>query len=165
MTWSRSHYALTWKVIECFRISSDGDWKMLTTVSGTHHSIDMTSLTQLRSIEFMVLVGANQSQWVTQILSQISSANLEDVVFRLDFFHSKDIVDALEWNDVDAALQRSTFSRLRNVYFLSNLPFSVFDSASDCTSILQRLPRCHARGIFRIDPWCCILKLGCARCR
>jgi hypothetical protein len=144
MTWSRSHYALTWKVIECFRISSDGDWKMLTIVSGTHHSIDMTSLTQLRSIEFMVLVGANQSQWVTQILSQISSAHLEDVEFKLVFFDSEDFANALEWNNIDAVLQCSTFSRLRNIYFRQS-------SQAARISVIGHLPQCHARGILRVD--------------
>jgi hypothetical protein len=113
-------------------------------MSGTHHSIDMTSLTQLRSIEFMILVGSNQSQWVTQILSQISSAHLEDVEFKLVFFYSEDFPNALEWNNVDAVLQCSTFSRLRNIYFRQS-------SQAARTTVIGHLPQCHARGILRVD--------------
>jgi hypothetical protein len=131
-------------------------------MSVTHHFIDITSLTQLRSIEFKVFVGlnGNQNRWVTQILSQISSANLEVVVFKLVFPSgtSGDVSDTLEWNNVDAVLQRSTFSGLRKVRFVSNLSFASFDSTSGRpqlsyahTSIMARLPQCHARGIVHVD--------------
>jgi hypothetical protein len=68
-----------------------------------------------------------------------------------------DVSDVLEWHDVDAVLQDSTFSHLRNVYFLSDRPFSVLDWTLDepqpsptRANVLQRLPLCHARGIFRV---------------
>jgi hypothetical protein len=135
---------------------------MLTITSVTHHFIDITPLTQLRSIEFKVFVGlnGNQNRWVTHILSQISSAYLEDVVFKLDFVlrTSGNVSNILEWNNVDAVLQRSTFSSLRNVRFLPNLSFASFDSTSDRPqlsslhmSIMECLPQCHARGIVHID--------------
>jgi hypothetical protein len=110
-----------------------------------HHSIDISPLTQLRSIGFTVIVGAHPSQWPLQILLCISSARLEDVEFDLDFTFSNDIANTLEWNSVDAILQRSTFSRLRNVYFRQLL------SPTAHTSIVQHLPLCHARGILRFD--------------
>jgi hypothetical protein len=114
----------------------------------THHSIDIAPLTQLRSIQFTVVVGEHNSQWITQILLCISSARLEDVVFDLDLSISisGDIADALEWNNVDEALQRSTFSRLRSVYFRL-LP----TQATRTTSVIQRLPQCAARGIIYVD--------------
>jgi hypothetical protein len=136
----------------------------LTITSVTRHFIDIPSLTQLRSIEFDVLVGpdGNKNRWITQILSQISSADLEDVVFNVFFSSgtSGAVSTVLEWKSVDAVLQRSTFSGLRNVRFVSNLSFASFDSTSDQpqlssshTSITERLPQCHARGIVHVDHW------------
>jgi hypothetical protein len=136
-------------------------------MSGTIDSIDMTPLTQLHSITFVLSTtdGVNKNRWVTQILSRVASAHLEDVVFKLALprgrgVTSGNISNALEWNNVDATLQRSTFSFLRNVYFLSDVPLPDFDSMSDRPQsssahnrILQHLPECHARGIFRVGQW------------
>jgi hypothetical protein len=148
------------------RILSGDDLAMLTTTSARYHSIDITPPTRLRSIEFM-LIGdrsANRSRCVTQILSCISSAHLEHVVFkpcnRFDFVGEVNS-NAREWHNVDSILQRSTFSRLRDVYFRCTPPSSVvgwtsdgqFSSHAAYISIIQRLPQCHARGILRVDQW------------
>jgi hypothetical protein len=122
-------------------LSSDIDWTMLTSTSGTHLSIDITPLTQLRSIEFIVDVVDDQNPWVTQTLSRISSTHIKDVTFKLVFFDGKDIADTLEWSNVDAILQHSTFSRLRKVHFRW-LP--------SLAGVMQRLPHCAARGILRV---------------
>jgi hypothetical protein len=128
----------------------------------------MTSLTRLRSIRFALGAehGVNRSRWVTQILSHMSSARLENVVFKLRFSRSggvnsdeilDEISNALEWHDVDAVLQRTAFSRLRSVHFRSNIPFPVgptsdrpqSSGSSARMSIQQYLPQCHVRGILR----------------
>jgi hypothetical protein len=110
-------------------------------MSGAHHSIDVTPLTHLRSIRFM-LGSANHNPWVTQILTQISSGHLEEVVFHLAglaFRFGPGISGALEWREVDTILQRATFSRLKNVKFRGR-PRS--------EPVMEYLPRCHARGIL-----------------
>jgi hypothetical protein len=133
----------------------------------------MTPLIQLRSITFVLDSGRNR--WITQILSRISSTRLEDVAFKLlstpgRGVSSNAVYNALEWRSVDAILQRSTFSSLRNVHFLSFFPLVIFDSDSDDsddsdsafdgpqsssarTSVMQRLPQCLARGICGVDQW------------
>jgi hypothetical protein len=116
---------------------------VLTTISGTHHSIDITPLTHLRSIRF-VLNSAYRNRWVTQILSQISSVHLEEVVFALQTFvwgFGFGIAGALEWSEVDAVLQCSTFSQLRNVELQSG-------RRAFSARVIKLLPRCHARGIL-----------------
>ena len=107
-----------------------------------------------------MLVG--RRRWITQILSHLSSAHLEDVVFRMrlsdrEGSDSEEILNALEWQNVDAVLQRTAFSRLSNVHFSCTIPSSV-DSTPDGsrlfsarTSIVQHLPQCHSRGILRVD--------------
>jgi hypothetical protein len=163
MACSHSLWSLSLMIV-CFHMSSDNDVTILTTTSGTHHPIDITPFTQLRSITFVLGAGrgVNRNQWVMQILSHISSPHLEDVVFKIHFSHSRaaNVSDALEWCNVDSILQRSTFSGLRNVHFRCNFPSSVFGSTSDgpqsssaCASIMEHLPQCHARGIFRVDRW------------
>jgi len=109
--------------------------------------MDIAPLTQLRSIEFIVYVGDHQSQWVTQTLSHVSSACLEDVTFKLNVSESDDIANAnaLEWSNVDSVLQHSTFSRLRNVYFQGSPHYA------PRSTIMQYLPQCTARGILRVD--------------
>ena len=150
----------------CFRMPSDYDVTMLTTTSGfaslTHHPIDARHLTQLRSITF-TLSEYGVNRWVTQVLSRLSSSRLEAVVFELrqrpDIELSlNEIFNALEWHVVDVILQRSTFSGLRKVHFRCKLPSAVFGSTSDTprsssaySTVMQRLPQCHARGIFHLD--------------
>jgi hypothetical protein len=72
------------------------------------------------------------------------SARLQDVTFKLGFSNPDVIANALDWKNVDAVLQHSAFSDLRNVYFrqLSSVAH---------TRIVQHLPRCHARGILRVE--------------
>jgi hypothetical protein len=145
-----------------FHISSNDDWTILTTTSGSHH-FDKAPLTQLRSIKFVLDPGRiNRNRWVTQILSCIASAPLEDVTLELVFprgkgFTSDNVSTALEWKAVDAVLQRSTFSSLRNVQISCNLPWVIVDSTSDLAQlhriIMEGLPYCHARGIVRVDQW------------
>jgi len=126
--------------------------------------IDITPLTRLRSIQFMFTSGrgANRSQSVVQILSSMSPSKLEDVVFRpCNQFDVVEEIDshAREWRAVDAILQSSAFSCLRNVHFQWTFLSSGFCSWSDSqrlssqaerTSIIQHLPGCHARGILHV---------------
>jgi hypothetical protein len=89
------------------------------------------------------------------ILSHISSAHLENVVVKLQVSGIRDVSsshvsNALEWHNMDAVLQRPTFSSLRNVHLLaidygSDVPMSLPGH------ILQLLPQCHARGIVRVN--------------
>jgi hypothetical protein len=85
---------------------------------------------------------------------------LEDVMFEVGFprgrgFTSKDVSDSLEWNAVDAVLQRSPFSSLRKVQISLDLPWVIIDSTSDRAQLhritMERLPYCHAHGIVRVD--------------
>ncbi len=134
---------------------------VLTTASGMRPSIDITPLTHLRSIHFVLqkIRCANRNRWVTKILSQISSVHLEDVSFQsyalaLAFTSSPDtdLFYALEWDELDAILQRPTFSRLKNVWFQTGLPLWNTVEAPDpqrlfSSQIMGYLPRCRARGI------------------
>jgi hypothetical protein len=124
--------------------------------SGTRHPIDITPLTRLRSIEFVLQTyPQNRNQWVTEILSQISSVHLEDVIFQMYPFTGHidiGLSHALEWSEVDAVLQSSTFSRLRNVEVRSGTRLWDIIPESDpqrpySAQVMERLPRCHARGI------------------
>jgi hypothetical protein len=128
---------------------------VLTTTPVTLHSIDMTSLKNLRFIRLALQRGypADQNRWVTRMLSQISSVHLEDVVLELCPFTSSimyDLDTALEWSEVDAILQHSTFTRLRNV----ELQSTTWDKAAPIldpmfhAQAIERLPQCHARGIL-----------------
>jgi hypothetical protein len=133
------------------------DLTVLTTTSGMSSSIDITPLTHLRSIHFVLqnLHHANRNRWVTKILSQISSVHLEDVAFQLYAFTGSpdtDLSDALEWDELDAILQRPTFSRLKNVWFQTGLPLWNTVQAPDpqrlfSAQLMEGLPRCRARGI------------------
>jgi hypothetical protein len=93
---------------------------------------------------------------------------LEEVVFKLVFPRDHDgitsgnVANALEWHNVDAILQRSTFSSLRNVrfwcklplyipFFILSLPLDRLPLPSAHTRIMEGLPQCHARGIVRVD--------------
>jgi hypothetical protein len=129
---------------------------MLTPTSVTRHPIDITPLTRLRSIQLVLQYSTNRNRWVTQILSQISSVHLEHVVFQMyPFAGSIDIglSNALEWSEVDAILQSSTFSRLKNVEVRSGTRLWNTGQVPDpqrpfSAQIIERLPQCHARGIF-----------------
>jgi hypothetical protein len=106
----------------------------------------------LRSSQFGLGGGLSaNNRWILHILSQMSSVHLEDVVFQLSRFEGpsdSDISSALEWSEVDAILQSSTFSRLRNVELRCRL---FYDSPPRRrpfpTQVINRLSRCHARGI------------------
>jgi hypothetical protein len=129
---------------------------MLTPTSVTRHPIDITPLTRLRSIQLVLQYSTNRNRWVTQILSQISSVHLEHVVFQMyPFAGSIDIglSNALEWSEVDAILQSSTFSRLKNVEVRSGTRLWNTGQVPDpqrpfSAQIIERLPQCHACGIF-----------------
>jgi hypothetical protein len=114
----------------------------------------MPPLTRLRSIEFIIFGSAIRIRWITQILSHISSARLENVVFKLRSSHrgevsSGDVSNTLEWQNVDAVLQRPTFSSLRHVHLMSTYGTDV--PLSPLGHIPQLLPQCHARGIVRVN--------------
>jgi hypothetical protein len=86
------------------------------------------------------------------MLSQISSVYLEDVVFQL-FARAGKLSDVLEWSEVDAILQHSKFSRLRSVEVRRGTSRWHPGPAPDpqhpfSAQVIERLPRCHARGIF-----------------
>ena len=117
---------------------------MLTMKPGARVSIDITPLTHLRSIQFELCNGRHVE--IIQILSQISSVLLEDVAFQEhSIFDGENLHHCLEWGEVVTILQRSTFSRLRNVYFWQ------LQSWAPRTSVVQLLPRCAGRGILRVD--------------
>jgi hypothetical protein len=120
--------------------------------------MDLTSLSQLRSITFIVCFGVSvgRRRWITQILSHLSAAHLEDVVFITHVSHvegndSEEISNALEWQHVDAIVQRTVFSRLRTVRFFVGSTSDESRLFSARTSIMQHLPQCHARGILRFE--------------
>jgi hypothetical protein len=158
MTWSRSLYPLVGNTV-FFHIRSDNDMTVLTDMSGTRHPIDVTPLTRLRSIEFVIRANRFRftvvlNRWVTQILSHISSAHLETVVFNLQSYSgevsSDNISNVLEWHNVDVVLQRLAFSNLRNVHLLSTC--SVTDRPLSLSGhVMHLLPQCHTRGIFRVN--------------
>jgi len=129
-----------------FHISSDTDW---VPAPGTDDadSIDVTPLTRLRSIEFTVYDGNDESGWITETLLHVSSAHLEDVTFKIEYCDAEqpdDISGCLEWRQVDAILQQSTFSHLKKVHVW--LAHEV-----EHINAIERLPRCAARGILRVD--------------
>jgi hypothetical protein len=103
----------------------------------------------LRSIEFVLHGGANKNRWITNILSQVSSGHLEHVAFQLHRLLARadfDLASVVEWSSVDVVLQRSVFSRLRNVEVRCDKPLWIKRPFS--VQVMEQLPRCHARGVF-----------------
>ena len=131
---------------------------MLTTISGTRYSSEIAFLTRLRSIQFELRRGdrENPNRWITQILSRISSAHLEDVSFKLRSSFDK-LSEALEWSEIDVILQRPRFSGLKNLCFDQCYFFVTAEEMKGPsvarTTIPHRLPQCAARGILRVEPW------------
>ena len=82
------------------------------------------------------------------MLSHISSARMDEVGFEIDVGD----VGTLGWNEIDAALQHSSFSGLRKVEVRVVQwpdPFTMPDEG-DVSRIMDSMPRCHARGILHI---------------
>ena len=82
----------------------------------------------------------------THMLSTISSAHMDEVGFKL----IASDVDLLGWDEIDAALQHSSFSGLRTVE-VRLVQWPDLDAGEHLVAISRikdLMPRCHARGIL-----------------
>jgi hypothetical protein len=106
----------------------------------------------LRSLQFEFNLDdpSDDARLVTQMLSQISSAHMEEVGLEISV-GSDDRVGQVRWNEIDAALQHSSFSGLKTVSVrVVQWPF-LYDSDQHVVSRIKDLmPICHARGILRV---------------
>jgi hypothetical protein len=118
--------------------------------AGTFPPVDMSCNTRLKSILFDLTIDSdNHTTFVLEVLSQITSTQVEQVAFALlGRGHRKHRdtgwaqVDALLAGPRMAALKRLNIHRIRWVFEYTVAWF------------IERLPRCHARGILCfIDDW------------
>jgi hypothetical protein len=123
---------------------------MLHAVPGLHWPIDLRRNTCLSSLHIEFDGALDITSLVTQLLSQTSSAHMEEVGLDISAGDG-DQVGQLDWNAIDAALQHSSFSGLRTVTVrVVQWPF-VFEWDPNAFSwIKDRMPGCHARGILRV---------------
>jgi hypothetical protein len=95
----------------------------------------------------MELDGASgDANLVTQMLSQISSAHIEEVGLEID--PDDDEIGQVGWKEIDAALQHPSFSALRTVN-VRIVHWAGWDPDAG-SWVMDCMPRCHACGILRV---------------
>jgi hypothetical protein len=87
---------------------------------------------------------------ITQMLSQISSAHMDEVGLEI-CADAEDEVDQPRWDEIDHALQNPSFSGLSTVIIrVIQCPDLYHWDADDARWIADHMPQCNARGILRI---------------
>jgi hypothetical protein len=81
------------------------------------------------------------------MLSQISAAHIEEVGLEINIGYH-DEVGQVRWNEIDAALQHSSFSGLKTVS-IRVVPWEE-RSPKAVQWVMDHMPQCHARGILRV---------------
>jgi hypothetical protein len=82
---------------------------------------------------------------VTQMLSNISSAHMDEVGFEVDVGD----VGLVGWNEIDAALQHPSFSGLRRVEVrVIQWPEPYTWDSVNVPWEMEFMPRCHASGVL-----------------
>jgi hypothetical protein len=120
---------------------------MLHVIPGSHWPFDLRRNTCLRSVQIKLDSGYDDTGLVMQMLSQISSARIEEVGLIISAGED-DLVDEVRWDEIDAALQHSSFSGLRsvNVRVVQRVGWN-----SDAVPwVMDHMPQCHARGILHV---------------
>ena len=110
--------------------------------------MDLRHNARLRSLQIELDGFSEGTRPVTHMLSTISSAHMDEVGFEID---ARDI-GLLGWNEIDAALQHSSFSKLRKVEVrvIRWRDLVMGWDPNDLLLIMDVIPQCHARGILRI---------------
>jgi hypothetical protein len=95
---------------------------MLHAQSGYHWPIDLRRITHLRSLQIELDSFYDDARLVMQMLSQISSGCIEDVGLAISAAEDGVVVagengavGCVGWDEIDAALQHSSFSGLKTV--------------------------------------------------
>ena len=83
-------------------------------LSGSRWPFDLRRNSCLRSVQIELVNADHAATFVTQMLSQLSSACIEEVGLTIGGCE-ENILDPAIWNDIDAALQHSSFSGLKIV--------------------------------------------------
>ncbi|OCH95123.1 hypothetical protein OBBRIDRAFT_643745 [Obba rivulosa] len=134
--------------------SLDPDNRSDTDLLGT--PLDLSPCTGLRVLAFSPLRLCRDNPhhirsfaWVSLLLSQVSSPNLEHVIFRFRAGASNiSDLDDFEWDRIDGALSHSRFSKLRRVTF-------EFCRGKDLVGVVgpyvkNRVPQLNAKGILLV---------------
>jgi hypothetical protein len=123
---------------------------MLHAESDNHWPINLRHNTRLRSLQIELGHDSayDETRLVKQMLSQISSAHMEEVGLEIVVGD----IGQLRWNEVDAALQHSSFSGLGTVIVrVVPWPF-IYDCDPNIVSwIKDHMPGCHACGILHVQ--------------
>ncbi|KAJ4467024.1 hypothetical protein J3R30DRAFT_3411905 [Lentinula aciculospora] len=112
-----------------------------------HNFIDLQECTALRSLQYkhILLVPDHAmntmiSLWVSQILSQIPSDSLEDVVFELMLPSGDETcLKELDWSGISSVFSRKEFRYLRSIHFNMNAG-TTFSCAHAANYIFDRMP-------------------------
>jgi len=115
-------------------------------VAGSQWPFNLNRHTSLRSLQIQLDSFSNGGMLVIQLLSQLSLPQIEEVGLVICTYKK-----IYPWDEIDAALQRPSFSRLKTVTIRVNqsrlLPEWDHNASSQIT---DRLPRGRARGILHV---------------
>jgi hypothetical protein len=134
---------------------------------GPHWPFDLSRHTQLRSVQISLLTvktvipDPDHTRWVTQMLSRITSVHIASI--RLELYVNIDDRHRLflGWDEVDAVLQKTSFSGLEDVtvwFLVDNWRDPMVPTTLLPSYLTDQLPLCNARGILSFDsfrgrPW------------
>ena len=121
---------------------------MLHTKSESHWPFDLCRNSRLRSLQLEITDADSATTLVTQMLSQLSAARIEEVRFIIGA-GEEEILDEAIWNEIDAALQHPSFSGLKTVN-IRLVPWEFHSNSNDVFLLMDRMPQCHARGILHV---------------
>ena len=117
-------------------------------LSGSRWPFDPRRNSCLRPVQIELVNADHAATLATQMLSQLSSARIEEVGLTIGGCE-ENILDPAIWNDIDAALQHSSFSGLKTVN-VRLIPMDGIWAWNDHLLIMNYMPRCRARGILRV---------------
>jgi hypothetical protein len=113
--------------------------------------VDLSYNTELHSIDFDFLAlytihmgRAHQGLHVPQILAQIKSPNIREVIIRVRIDAADDL-DLLDWSTIECILERPNYHGLQKL-IVSGLDSNLLGEAD--AWMKNRLPSCNVRGIF-----------------
>jgi hypothetical protein len=123
-------------------------------MSGSHRPFDLCHHTRLRSLQIELGSNLHDATLVTQILSQIPSAHVNEVGLQINT-GVDDQIRQLRWNVIDDALQDPSFSCLGTVnIWVVQWPYlyewDAYLDSYDVPWIADHMPQCNAWGILHI---------------
>jgi hypothetical protein len=95
----------------------------------------------LRSLTIQFRREPHNPQYLSQLLSEVISCEVEEIVIGLSLAYDK--LDVLDWTHVDAILAQPQFSKLRTIRICTNRNQSAW--------FIDHLPQSHSRGILSIQ--------------